>query len=613
VDSPLEKLTREHQDRDAAEHLYQECPWFRHVASGGREHPDMHCRPAAGAPAGLHEGGAMVKFTPDTPRASTVVQPTVPPGGPGLFHMKGHHLPPYIEHLYPHLVERYGKHDAYGVAVGIVKKWAAGVNPGGWKTKSGKGKRTHPDVRAAASKNVAEWEKEKAEAHAHHGEDVKASVTAPGTPPQLSPGGLKGMYQNPVQAISPSPPLPPNVPMPTAAEVLAVIKLVPECSDKTLSDTAKKFLEQAAGKLSRDAALEALSVMRSAQAALYSAHKADLRAMHSSSMTANVFAVTPAATSSATSAMLMGRDQQMRWRKAEQALGALTDRIRKRFFHGVFNGPSQLGRFSEGTDMTALDRVLALAVVTGKDVSEPVTSDTSGATPLLQAPENLMNVTDPKAAEELASLPPLDRQRFDAYLNRARAMLKTNPSGAAQSALRAAVIAHESGARHLARHVKGHVQALADGGNTTHTAEEAASMEAGGKKVSPQNRPQTTASTGNGPWAWSAPSGPLDLVLAAAGSSAGKSAGSGAPRQLGAKPDAHQLHVEHLAHLHTLHVEHVEHLSHLHALHVAHMAHEEHQAAAGHSTGTPAPKTSTTAKPKTTAGPTVVAVRKPSN
>jgi hypothetical protein len=442
------------------------------------------------------------------------VQPTVPPGGPGLFRMKGHHLPPYIEHLYPHLVERYGKHDAYGVAVGIVKKWAAGVNPGGYRTKSGKGKRTHPDVRAAAGKNVAEWEKEKAEARARHGDDVKASVTAPGTPPQLAPGGLKGMYQNPVQAISPSPPLPPSVPMPTPAEVLAVIKLVPECSDKTLSDTAKKFLEQAAGKLSRDAALEALSVMRSAQAAMYSAHKADLQAMHASSMTANVFSVVPAATSSATTSMLAGRDQQMRWRKAEQALGALTDRIRKRFFHGVFNGPSQLGRFSEGTDMTALDRVLALAVVTGKDVSEPVTSDTSGATSLLQAPENLFSIADQDAARQLAALPPLDKQRVDAYMARARAMLKTNPAGAAQSAIRAAVIAHESGARDLARHIKHHVQALAEGGNVTHTAEEAAAMEAGGKKVSSQNRPQTTASTGNGLWAWSAPAGALDAVLA---------------------------------------------------------------------------------------------------
>ena len=113
-----------------------------------------------------------VKLTPRTPEASTVPEPTVPPGGPGLFHVKGMQLPPYIQHLWHHLAPKYGKHRAYGMAVGIVKKWAAGVNPGGWKTKSGKGKRTHADVRAAAARNVAMWEADKARAHAqsaHHG------------------------------------------------------------------------------------------------------------------------------------------------------------------------------------------------------------------------------------------------------------------------------------------------------------------------------------------------------------------------------------------------------------------------------------------------------------
>jgi hypothetical protein len=278
----LELLETAHEEREAHDHLMRECPWYQHIVQGGRDHPDLHCRPATGG------GGALAKFTPHTPEASTVVKPTVPPGGPGLFHVKGLHLPPYIEHLYPHLVARYGKHDAYGVAVGIVKKWAQGVNPGGYKTKSGKGKRTHPDVRAAAQKNVAEWEKDKADAHAHHGgHEAKASavelaaVTAPGTSPGRTappPGGRYaqyGMYQNPVQSISPSPPLPPAVELPTAKEVLAVIPLVPDCSQADLSDTARKFLEQAAGKLERDSPLEALAVMRSAQTALYAAHKAD--------------------------------------------------------------------------------------------------------------------------------------------------------------------------------------------------------------------------------------------------------------------------------------------------------------------------------------------------
>jgi hypothetical protein len=121
------------------------------------------CKPATGS---AKTPRLVVKLTPRTPEASTVPEPTVPPGGPGLFHIKGRELPPYIQHLWHHLAPKYGKHRAYGMAVGIVKKWAAGVNPGGWNTKSGKGKRTHADVRAAAARNVAMWEKDKADAHA---------------------------------------------------------------------------------------------------------------------------------------------------------------------------------------------------------------------------------------------------------------------------------------------------------------------------------------------------------------------------------------------------------------------------------------------------------------
>jgi hypothetical protein len=155
---------------EAHDHLMKECPWYAAVCNGeGAASPGDHCGPKHS------EGGALMKFTPRTAEASTKVQPTVPPGGPGLFHVKGLHLPPYVEHLYPHLVARYGKKEAYRVAVGVVKKWAAGVNPGGFKTKSGKGKKTHPDVQAAASKNVAEWEADKAKGHAQH---VKATVPA---------------------------------------------------------------------------------------------------------------------------------------------------------------------------------------------------------------------------------------------------------------------------------------------------------------------------------------------------------------------------------------------------------------------------------------------------
>lgn len=152
------------EEDEACRHLRGECPWF-HAVDNGEPAADFRsfCTPAKG---GKETPRLVVKLTPRTAEASTVPEPTVPPGGPGLFHIKGRELPPYVQHLWHHLAPKYGKHRAYGMAVGIVKKWAAGINPGGWKTKSGKGKRTHADVRAAAARNVAMWEKDKADAHA---------------------------------------------------------------------------------------------------------------------------------------------------------------------------------------------------------------------------------------------------------------------------------------------------------------------------------------------------------------------------------------------------------------------------------------------------------------
>jgi len=621
----LQKLEAEHDGREAHDHLLQQCPWYRHVESGGRDHPDLHCRQPD------DEGGALVKFTPRTPEASTVPQPTVPPGGPGLFHVKGLELPPYVQHLYKHLVGRYGKHDAYRVAVGVVKKWAAGVNPGGRHPT-----KTHPDVRAAAAKNVAEWEKDKAAAHSHseakaaagelEGLELAAMTTAPGARPApvTNPSGGNyaqyGLHQHPAATISPSPPLPPDVALPTAAEVKAVISLVPDCSKPDLADTARKFLEQAAGKIERGNPIEALSVLRSAQAALYAGHKADISELMPSVYTANVFAqVPPGEQSSATTAMKQGTDRRLAWRRAEMATQALAERIRKKFFHGVYNGPTQLGRFTTEDDMTALDKVLALAgapVTTGKDVSFPTVSDVSGRTPLIEPPEDLLGAPTGKAAEELASLPTLDKARVNAYLDRARAMLATNRYGAAQSALRAAVIAHESGAHHLARHIKAHVQALAEMGNATKAGPQAGVMSVGGKTVSHQDSRQTAADPGN-----RTPVASLSAVarLELAGVGAGKSKSSGTPwlpeaqwiaktnkadaaaarakPVPGARPtpkagsvihssappagepgpgrrpgslDHHELHVAHLEHLHRLHVLHQEHQDHMRNLGAQH-------------------------------------------
>lgn len=168
----LGEVDKSGDEGDVHEHLMRECPWYKAVSAGeGATDPGKHCK---GGHCGEGHLGALIKFTPHTGEASTVDKPTVPPGGPGLFHVKGLHLPPYFQHLYPHLVARYGKQGAYKVAVGVVKKWAAGVNPGGKHPT-----KTHPDVKAAASKNIAQWEEDKAKAHKQSASHVKAAAPQP--------------------------------------------------------------------------------------------------------------------------------------------------------------------------------------------------------------------------------------------------------------------------------------------------------------------------------------------------------------------------------------------------------------------------------------------------
>jgi hypothetical protein len=382
--SAVDLLQQVSDDDEAHAHLHRECPWFRHVHDGGGGEPEGHCRPGgrveSGALVKVSADGVLWEMTPRTPEASTAVQPTVLPGGPGLFGMKGHHLPPYVEHLYKHLTGRYGKQGAYRVAVGVVKKWAAGVNPGGWDTKSGKGKRTHPDVRAAAQKNVAEWEQEKAEAHARHGpagqhgdSKVKATAALSCTlapedtalaGPAMTPGAQAqyGLWQRPAATISPSPPLPPRAEPPTPAEIRALMGLVPGgAADASLSRTVRKFLETAAVKMEKESPLDALASLRGAQAAVYACHKKDVTEAPPFPWSAPAPAlVPPAAQSSATSAMLQAREKTLAYRKLDQQVAALADRLRRNYFsqvpgNGVYGGPSQPARLS------AVDRVVRLS------------------------------------------------------------------------------------------------------------------------------------------------------------------------------------------------------------------------------------------------------------
>jgi len=736
----LDKLQHQQAEHDELEHAHQllskQCPWYEAV-SNGEPAADFRsfCTAADGPQPG--EGGALVKFTADgvewvaltahTAEASTVDKPTVPPGGPGLFHVKGMHLPPYIQHLWFHLVKEYGRKRAYGVAVGVVKKWAAGINPGGWKTKSGKGKRTHADVRAAAAKNVAEWEADRARAHAQHartedrdshevrgtvaltagagatpfdgdnklplpptpqdakqiftahrvndirtalahagermgaarsaadpaargyhmlhirnhlvdslnnvhqlmenfrtnypaeGRELEAMrglvglaksltprakhattahltetvanelthakrhadlmltgkpeaewdfnadhcqkhlagasehaakleqhlldnypaearwlrrltlkpgephtgapalagrsvhlsaslrlasgsvgggsvVTAPGAmydviPP--APGGryaAYGLNQRPSQTVSPSPPLPPKVKVPTPQEVLALVPQVPQCADISLSNTVRKFLETAAGKLQKGDELEALHMLRSTGTAVMAAHKADLGQVMPAFYTAGVFsAIPPAEQSSAGQAVLEGVKRRQEWRSLEVAVQGLADRIRKRFFHGQYNGPSLMNRLTTEDGMGAVDRVLLLAAqqaVTGKDVSFPAESDTSQEAKLLQPRGAAAGSLSPEASQELASrLSAVDRMRLNAYLTAAREA-RDNPMQASQELKRAIFMAKHNHAPALARCLCEWLEDITSGQNATWPAAVAQNQPGHGGAVS---------------------------------------------------------------------------------------------------------------------------------
>jgi len=96
-------------------------------------------------------------MTAKTAEASTVHEPLGKPSGPGLWHHKGMQLPAYIQHVAHHLIAQ-GRDESRAIemAVGIVKNWAAGHD--------GHGNKVHPDVQAAAAKNIAQWEALKAKA-----------------------------------------------------------------------------------------------------------------------------------------------------------------------------------------------------------------------------------------------------------------------------------------------------------------------------------------------------------------------------------------------------------------------------------------------------------------
>jgi hypothetical protein len=178
-------------------------------------------------------------------------------------------------------------------------------------------------------------------------------ATAPGAKP------VAGPYQVPSQTVSPSPPLPPEVKLPTAAEIRKLIGQVPECTDASLSQSARNHLDAAAVKLEKDDPIAALHVLRSAQSDVYAAHKADLGMAAPAVYTASVFTRVPSAEqSSANTEMIRSKGREMAWRKLEYQVAVAIDKIRRKHFHGVYPAGMQQARFS---GETALGKVVRLS------------------------------------------------------------------------------------------------------------------------------------------------------------------------------------------------------------------------------------------------------------
>ena len=132
--------------------------------------PQDHARRPASV-TGTPPAGGTAARTAQTPIASTVPEPHGKPGGPGLFHHKGWQAPPYIQHVAGALMKQgRSESDAYHAAVGIVENWAAGHD--------GKGHKVHPDVQAAAIKNIAEWKALIAATHATRGDTTVSAEIA---------------------------------------------------------------------------------------------------------------------------------------------------------------------------------------------------------------------------------------------------------------------------------------------------------------------------------------------------------------------------------------------------------------------------------------------------
>lgn len=102
-------------------------------------------------------------FTPMTGVSSTVQHPFAKKPKPGLWGVPGMQLAPYVQNV-AHALLRTGRaktrSEAIHRAYGIVQNWAQG--------KGRNGKHVHPDVQAAAGRNIAQMDAKRMKAHMKH-------------------------------------------------------------------------------------------------------------------------------------------------------------------------------------------------------------------------------------------------------------------------------------------------------------------------------------------------------------------------------------------------------------------------------------------------------------
>lgn len=115
-----------------------------------------------------------IELTPMTAVSSTVQNPFAKSAKPGLWNVPGLQLAPYIQNV-AHALLRNGRasteSDAIHMAYGIVKRWAQG--------KGRNGKPVHPDVQAAAARNIAIMDANRMKAHMKHGTAITLAKPDP--------------------------------------------------------------------------------------------------------------------------------------------------------------------------------------------------------------------------------------------------------------------------------------------------------------------------------------------------------------------------------------------------------------------------------------------------